>query len=199
MKIYDISQEVFSCSIFPGDDAPVMDAQCRMERGDTYNLTAFTMCAHNGTHIDAPFHFFADGATVEAVPLEKTVGLAYVTEQTGTLSSRDAENIIDSAKKASPEAAKRLLIKGDAVVSAEAAEVFAAGDVLLVGGESQSVGPVDAPMAVHKILLGAGTVLLEGIRLSGVGEGVYFLSAAPLSLGGADGAPCRAILIDLES
>jgi len=44
-------------------------------------------------------------------------------------------------------------------------------------------------------LLGADVVLLEGIRLSVVPEGVYLLNAAPLNLAGADGAPCRAILL----
>jgi arylformamidase len=73
--------------------------------------------------------------------------------------------------------------------------MFAEAGVVLVGNESQTVGPEDAPMAVHRLLLGVGTVLLEGIRLSAVDEGVYFLNAAPLCLGGSDGAPCRALLI----
>lgn len=53
------------------------------------------------------------------------------------------------------------------------------------------------PMEVHLILLGANVVLLEGIRLSEVSEGVYFLNAAPLNLSGVDGSPCRAVLIDV--
>ena len=65
----------------------------------------------------------------------------------------------------------------------------------MLGNESQSVGPEDAPMEVHVILLSAEVVLLEGIRLSEVPEGVYFLNAAPLNLAGSDGSPCRAILI----
>ena len=63
---------------------------------------------------------------------------------------------------------------------------------------SHSVGPENAPMEVHRILLGAGVVLLEGIRLAAVSEGVYFLNAAPLNLSGADGSPCRAVLIATE-
>jgi arylformamidase len=98
-------------------------------------------------------------------------------------------------KRQDPEAAKRILIKGDAVVSPEAARVFAANRILLLGNEAQSVGPEDAPMEVHLILLGAQVVLLEGIRLDAISEGVYFLSAAPLNLSGADGSPCRALLI----
>ena len=83
-----------------------------------------------------------------------------------------------------------------AEVTLEAAKVFAASKMLLLGNESQSVGPENAPMAVHLALLGSGVVLLEGIRLAEVPQGVYLLNAAPLNLSGADGSPCRAILIE---
>lgn len=76
--------------------------------------------------------------------------------------------------------------------------MFAESNILLLGNESQTVGPENAPMEVHLILLGAGAILLEGIRLAEVSEGVYFLNAAPLNLSGADGSPCRAILIAAE-
>ena len=56
MKIHDISQEVFSCAVYPGDPAPVKQTLCDMSAGELYNLTAFSMCAHNGTHVDAPRH-----------------------------------------------------------------------------------------------------------------------------------------------
>jgi arylformamidase len=92
--------------------------------------------------------------------------------------------------------ARRLLIGGPATVTAEAAEVFAKSDLLLIGNESQTVGPENAPMQVHLLLLGADIVLLEGIVLKDVPEGHYFLSAAPLKLDGCDGAPCRAFLIE---
>ena len=70
---------------------------------------------------------------------------------------------------------------------------------MLLGNEPQTIGPQNAPMAVHLVLLGADVVLLEGIRLSKVSEGVYFLNAAPLNLSGVDGSPCRAILIEGDS
>ena len=110
----------------------------------------------------------------------------------------DAAAMLDKAKKQNPEAAKRILIKGVAEVSPEAAHVFASSKVFLLGNESQSVGPEDAPMEVHLILLAADVILLEGIRLAEVSEGVYFLSAAPLNLSGADGSPCRAVLISAD-
>ena len=197
MKIYDISQELFSCVVFPGDPAPRRDVLSSMEEGALYNLTALSLCAHNGTHIDAPYHFIQDGKTVEQLSLEKPVGWAYVTHESGILTAEDADRILAKAKEAHPESYKRILIGGKATVSEEAASVFAAAGIDLVGNESQTVGPEDAPMQVHLTLLGAEVVLLEGIRLGGVQEGVYLLSAAPISLGGSDGAPCRAILIDM--
>ena len=198
MKIYDISQEVFSCQVYPDDPAPEKNMLKSMEKGDLYNLTAFGMCAHNGTHIDAPFHFIKDGKTVDEICLETFVGRAYVAEYHGMVTGDDAAEIIKKAKKQNPEAAKRILIKGDVEVSLEAAKVFASSQLLLLGNEPQTVGPQNAPMAVHLLLLGSNVVLLEGIRLSEVSEGVYFLNAAPLNLSGADGSPCRAVLIDAE-
>lgn len=198
MKIYDISQEVFGCQVYPGDPTPKKRVISSMEKGDLYNLTAFSMCAHNGTHLDAPLHFIKDGKTVDSVSLDTFIGMAYVAEYNGIVSADDATEILEKAKKQNSEVAKRILIKGDAEVSAEAAKVFAESNILLLGNESQTVGPENAPMEVHLILLGAGAVLLEGIRLAEVSEGVYFLNAAPLNLSGADGSPCRAILIAAE-
>lgn len=198
MKIYDITQEVFSCKVFPGDPAPERRVICDMDKGDLYNLSSFSMCAHNGTHIDAPYHFINEGRRVDEIPLNATVGWTYVAVFDGTLGKEDAESIISRANAENTEAAIRILIKGNAVVSEEAAKAFLNGGICLLGNESQTVGPEDAPMAVHKILLSREVVLLEGICLDQVDEGVYFLSAAPLSLGGADGAPVRALLIDFN-
>ena len=194
MKVIDISQEVFSCDVYPGDPVPRREVLQSMEEGELYNLSCFSMCAHNGTHVDAPAHFLREGKTVEQLPLEQMVGPCYVARCCGELSEGDARSILERAGKAG--AAQRILIAGDATVTAEAAGVFAAASVKLVGCEGQSVGPVDAPMQVHLILLSAGVVLLEGIMLETVPEGRYFLFAAPLKLAGAEGSPCRACLIE---
>lgn len=196
MKIYDISQEVFSCKVFPGDPAPERQVMLRIPDGAVCNLTAFRMCAHNGTHVDAPYHFLNDGKTIDEVDLKRFIGRAWVTEHTGEIGAEDARQILAKARDLDREAAKRILVKGPAVVTEAAAEVFAEAGILLFGNESQTVGPEDAPMKVHLKMLGAEIVLLEGIRLDGVKEGVYLLNAAPLNLGGADGAPCRAVLMD---
>ncbi len=192
MKIYDITQELFSCEVYPGDPSPRKEILASTSGEDVCNLTAFYMCAHNGTHIDAPYHFFGDGKTVDMLSLEKTVGEAYVAEHTGNVTAEDADNILKKANGIT-----RILIKGDVTVTAEAAEVFSKAEIDLLGNESQTVGPKDAPMEVHKILLLKDIVLLEGIRLAEVSEGKYLLCAQPINLGGCDGAPVRAILIEM--
>ena len=193
MKIYDISQEIFSCAVYPGDPKPEKQTLCTTALGDLYNLTAFFMCAHNGTHIDAPFHFLHNGKSVDRIELDVFVGACFVARHEGDVTGENAREILAKAK-----GAERILIAGPATVTAEAAEVFATAGIKLLGNESQTVGPAEAPMQVHLILLGRGVALLEGVVLDDIPEGHYFLSAAPLNLAGADGAPCRAYLIQTE-
>ena len=191
--LIDISQEVFSCNVYPGDPQPKRDTLLRIRDGAMCNLTGLAMCAHNGTHVDAPYHFIDSGKTIDQMGLEPYVGTCYVARHEGEVLAGDAQRILEAARQAG--AAERILIAGRATVMPEAAEVFAQAGIRLIGNESQTVGPLEAPREVHLILLGAGCVLLEGIVLTGVSEGRYFLSAAPLNLGGCDGAPCRAFLI----
>ena len=195
MKVYDISQEVFGCEVFPGDPKPERNVLLRMSEGAACNLSAFRMCAHNGTHVDAPLHFLNGGKSVDQVDLDCFVGYAYLASHEGLLLASDAKRILETAKKLDARAAERILVKGKAVVTADAARVFASERIRLFGNESQTVGPEDAPKEVHLIMLGAEIVLLEGIRMGDVEEGIYILHAAPLNLGGAEGAPCRATLI----
>jgi len=157
------------------------------------------MCAHNGTHVDAPFHFINEGRTIDQVDIDRFVGYCYVASHDGDITAEDANKIMDRAKDAAgdTDCYDRILVKGEATMTEEAAKVFADNKIKLFGNESQTVGPLDAPMEVHLIMLGAEIVLLEGIRLSEVDDGVYLLNAAPINLGGSDGAPCRAILMSL--
>ncbi|MBR6019453.1 MAG: cyclase family protein [Lachnospiraceae bacterium] len=198
MKLYDISQEVFSCAVYPGDPSPEREVMLSIADGAVCNLTAFRMCAHNGTHVDAPFHFLNDGKKIDQVDLARFVGFAYVAEAEGEVTADVARRILKEARECDAEAAERILVKGKATVTLEAAKVFAEAGIKLYGNESQTVGPEDAPMQVHLTMLGAEIVLLEGIRLAGVPVGKYLLDTAPINLGGADGAPCRAILIALD-
>ena len=168
MKIYDISQEVFTCKVFGGDPAPKKETLASIDAGADYNLTAFYMCVHNGTHLDAPYHFIQNGVAIDKIDLSKTVGFAYVAEHTGNVTRDDAKEILRRASGLNVESAKRVLIKGKATVTLEAAELFAESGIDLVGNESQTIGPEDGPMPIHKVLLGANAVLLEGIRLGEV-------------------------------
>ncbi len=193
MKIYDISQELTECNVYPGDPAPRLKHVSKMEDGALYNLSTLEMCVHNGTHVDAPLHFIKDGGCVEKIPLEKCVGRCAVIEYNGKIT---AENAREMVEKVSEEAKKRIIIKGDGVITVEAAKTLEG--LFLIGTESQSVGDVNAPMAVHKQFLSNETVLLEGLKLDGVKAGEYLLCAAPINIKNSDGAPVRAILIDIE-
>ena len=191
MRIIDISQELLGSNIYPGDPTPQMTQIADMAKGDLYNLTALSICNHNGTHVDAPKHFFEDGISVDQIPLDTFVGECFVVRYTGDVLAKDSEEILSRAGKV-----ERLLIAGEVTVTEEAATIFRDAGIKLIGNESQTVGPKDAPMAVHKILLGAGIVLLEGIVLDGVEEGQYWLSAAPICIQGAEGATVRAYLVE---
>ena len=198
MKIYDISQELLSSKVFPGDPAPKKSTLLSVLDGAVCNLSAIEMCAHNGTHIDAPYHFIDNGLCIDELSLDKLVGYAIVSEHTGNVTEEDAIKIINKAKSVQDKKVNKFLIKGNATVTLEAAKTFADAKIDLIGNESQTVGPEDAPMQVHLALLSKDVILLEGIRLENVPEGVYLLNASPINIKGGDGSPCRAILIDLE-
>ncbi len=193
MKIYDISQELFTSHVFPGDPVPSYERRLQIKNGDICNLTEISMCAHNGTHLDAPYHFYDDGKRVDELDLSRCVGEVTVADMEGNITAGQIREVMEGAKSH-----KRLLIKGKATVTLEAAEEMNRQGILLVGVESQTVGPEDGPAKVHYELLKKEVVLLEGLVLKDVPEGNYLLSAAPINLGGADGAPCRAILIKSE-
>lgn len=189
MKFYDITRELFSSKVYPGDPIPEYERILEVKKGDACNLTYLKMCAHNGTHMDAPRHFLDEGKSVEELPLPQVMGKCTVLEYDGNLDGDTAAQMIGGK-------GKKLLFKGKTVFTEDAAEAFVQAGVELVGVESQTVGPEDAPAAVHQILLGAGMAVLEGLDLEEIQAGAYFLCAQPLKLAGCDGAPCRAVLIE---
>lgn len=159
------------------------DPEVRVERissieADGSNVTALSMCAHTGTHMDAPCHYIAGGLGIDAMPAEVGLGPARVTAEM-PLKCRPGE---------------RILYKGEAL-TLDAAERLARCGARLVGIGSLSVGPGgEEGDAVHRALLGAGVWLLEGLDLSGIEPGEYELLCLPLRIAGADGAPARAFL-----
>jgi len=190
MKIYDISQELFSSRLFPGDSSATFERVSEISKGDMCTVTALKMNVHNGTHVDAPCHFIENGKTIDQMDLSKFIGAAKVVTASGILSAADVDALmVDSPKK--------ILLKGEVDLTIEAAAAFVRHGVELVGIESPSIGPIADPKPVHMVLLAAEIIALEGLSLREVPDGTYLLSAAPLNLAGSDGAPCRAVLIEM--
>ena len=191
MKCIDITRELLSAPVYPGDPAPHMEELRRMRLGDECNVSALYACLHNGTHLDAPRHFVPDGQAIDDVPLTACVGECSVVEGEGLLLGAQAEELL-------PKLKKRVLFKGQVQISPSAAFVLSDAGLELIGVEAQSVSPPECTAAVHRQLLGAGLVLLEGLDLSRAAPGTYVLFAAPLKITGADGAPVRAVLLERE-
>ena len=195
MKIYDVSRELLTSPVYPGDKSPRSERIRSIERGDLYNLTELSLNAHNGTHLDAPCHFLADASSAAEIDLSKTVGECYVATVSEPVDDCLAAEILKKAKSVGAAYSKKILLKGREELELSGAEAFSKAGVDLIGCELLSVGPVAAPMDVHVHLLSKGVALLESLDLSGVSDGGYFLCAAPLKIAGSDGAPCRALLI----
>lgn len=189
MKIIDITKELFSAPVYPGDPRPELEPIHRMEEGAGCNLSVLHACLHNGTHMDAPLHFCADGKDMAAVNLEDCIGECSVVCWDGELYGADVENMLPSLRP-------RVLFKGNVQISQSAAFVLSDSQITLVGVEAQTVEPDGGDGSVHRQLLGNNIVLLEGVDLSRVEEGTYFLFAAPLKIEGADGTPVRALLLE---
>lgn len=189
MKRIDITRELLSAPVYPGDPPSSLEAVSRIEWGDSCNLSAMHGCLHAGTHLDAPLHFIPDVEDVASIPLEACVGECTVVPFEGLLLGEQAEKLL--ARLQHP----RLLFKGEMALSPSAAFVLSDAGLSLLGVEGASVSPPECTTAVHRQLLGGGVVLLEGLDLSSVEPGDYFLFAPPLKIAGGDGSPVRAVLI----
>ena len=189
MKWMDITRELTSAPVYPGDPKPEIEPACRIAYGDVCNTSVLHACLHNGTHIDAPLHFVPDGTDAACVSISACVGECSVVTFDGVLLGEQAEKLL-------PGLQPRVLFKGGTEISPSAAFVLAGAELQLIGVEAQSVSPPEYTVSVHRELLGGGLVLLEGLDLSAVADGTYFLFAAPLKIAGADGSPVRAILME---
>ena len=205
MKLIDVSVALDGrLPSYPGNAPVDLEAVKRLARGDSSNVSTLRMSAHGGTHVDAPRHFFDDGGDVDTLPLDLLCGRTRVIEVT----SRSAVTADDLARVDLSEDV-RLLIKthnsrlwGDATFHADyvgvneaAAKHLVARGVKVVGVDYLSVEPFKTPGApTHRILLGAGTIVIEGLNLRDVQPGIYEMYCLPLRLVGSDGAPARVVL-----
>ncbi|MBR2370710.1 MAG: GNAT family N-acetyltransferase [Clostridia bacterium] len=187
--IYDITRELTSATVYPGDTGPTLKRVKDMSNGDECNVTDLNMCVHNATHLDAPKHFVKDGAAIDAISLYKCMGSAYVLESQSDVDARFVEENV-------PVDCTRLLIKGNVHFAKGVAKILAERGIVLIGCENQSISRPECSVEVHRELLSEAIVVLEGIDLSLVKEGVYDLCALPLKIKGCEGSPCRAVLIE---
>jgi arylformamidase len=210
MQFYDITLTITpDLPVWPGDPKVELERVSKIEDGANANVSRIAMSAHTGTHVDAPYHFLGDSPiTVEQMPLSVLTGNAqviYIPENVSLITRQVLLSLPLITRS------KRLLFhtrnsrywaektpgfqKSFVGLSLDAAEMLAEMGVQLIGIDYLSVAPYKNSRPTHEVLLEAGIIILEGIDLSQVPEGEYELCCLPLKLGGADGAPTRAILI----
>lgn len=190
--------------VYEGDPGVEIAPRLEIARGDAANVSLLSMGSHTGTHVDAPAHFIEGGATVESLPLDSLIGPALVAEVgcERLIGRRDLEPLLLGGQS-------RLLLKtrNSALWAAggfsrdfvaldlEGARYLTERGLRLIGIDYLSIEAFHSPgHPVHRHLLGAGVVILEGLDLSRVAPGVYELVCLPLPVRGIDGAPCRAVL-----
>ena len=178
-RIIDITRELLSAPLYPGDPSPEMEPVVRIADGGDCNVSRLTLGTHTGTHIDAPCHFIDGAGDIASIPPEILVGECIVMD----METFSQEGVMPGCE--------RLLLRTKEDFTEEQAQLLAGVGIKLVGVEGTSVGGE----AVHKLLLGAGVVIVESLDLSEIKPGEYTLFCAPLRIAGADGAPCRAMLI----
>ena len=200
MKYYDISLVLDEKTIsWPGDTK-----FSRIEKRGTSIDSKVIISTHTGTHIDAPKHFLFDLGGVDAISLKKMVGPARVLEIKG-------KNLIskEMLQKFNIKKGERILFKtrnsglyklgkftSDYVsLSLDGARYLAGKKISLVGIDYFGIEAKSSPgHPVHKTLLGAGIVNVEGLDLSKIKPGKYNLAALPLKIRAGDGSPARVVL-----
>lgn len=208
MKLFDISLSLSPQTVHWVTGTPLqLIERKRMSRGDTNNSSSIHTSVHAGTHVDAPFHFVPGGITIEALPLDLFIGPARVCElEPGShITAEDLNKlaICGEERVLFKTRNSQLLHKGVydpsfAAFSVDGAKALVDAGVRLVGLDYLSAARADEQVPVHRAFLDYGVVLLEGVDLSQVPPGRYELICPPVKLAGSDGAPCRAILRELN-
>ncbi|HLC44891.1 MAG TPA: cyclase family protein, partial [Patescibacteria group bacterium] len=171
MKFFDVTLPLSPYLVsWPGDVK-----FSRKERHREATTSRLVISSHAGTHIDAPRHFFFRKSGVDAIALSKLVGRVRV------VSVNARRLIMPSDINFEPKRGDKILFKtrnfslvnkrkftADYVsMSLEAARILARKKVDLVGIDYLGIEAADAPgFPVHKVLLRAGVVILEGLDLS---------------------------------
>jgi arylformamidase len=193
--------------VYEGDAPMKFEFLKDMRRGDPLTLSAYSLGAHSGTHIDAPMHFVANGASIDRVPIDRLLGPARVIEIPDDVQAIDAAELGRHDWRGAPRILFRTrssthgwltsptFHRDFAYIAADAAQLLADANVQLVGIDYLSAEQfgASAPRA-HQILLGKGIPIVEGLALATVHGGDYDLIVLPMKVGGHEGAPARAVL-----
>jgi len=202
----DISVPMYSGMVhWPDNPAVRIERIQDLSRGDAANVSRLELGAHTGTHMDAPRHFLADGAGLDELPLDATIGPARVIpivhpnaihpEELEVHSLRAGERVLFRTRNSERCWKTDRFVEDFVYISAAAAKYLVQRKVRTVGIDYLSVGGyVHDGVETHQILLGAGVWLIEGLNLAAVKPGAYELICLPLRVVGADGAPARAVL-----
>jgi arylformamidase len=203
-RIHDVTVPLApGMTTYPGDPPFALEPVQQLGR-DPCNLSRMTLSTHTGTHVDAPSHFLAGGATVDQLPLEILLGKARVVQVLArervdrvdleALDLRDDLRVLLKTRMSGQ--LHRSAYQGDHVyLSEDAALYLAQAGIKLVGFDYLSVDRSGAAgYAAHRALLGRGVVVLEGLDLSEVEPGEFEMACLPLRIAGGDGAPARVVL-----
>lgn len=196
--------------VWPGDAPFERLTTLELAKGDACNLSQISTTAHIGTHVDAPLHFLAGAGGIETMPISACVGPARVIEIHDPEAVRaselepheiaNAERIILKTRNTSECWDSDHFRKKFIYIHPDAAHYLVDRGIQTVGIDYLSVDAYDNPNAeTHRILLGAGVWIIEGLRLDGVSAGRYELLCLPLKMIGSDGAPARAVLRNLNA
>jgi arylformamidase len=208
---YDITRSLrSSLAPWPGDTPFSFRLTWRMAGGASVNVGAFTMSTHNGTHVDAPLHYQAEGASIDGLDPGVFVGPALVVDVAGAGWSITREHLA-AATGAMGEGVSRLLLKTGAwsndaefparipTLAPDVPAWLGSLGVRLLGLDVPSVDSIESQdLPIHNALGVAGIIILESLDLTAVPPGLYELMAFPLKIAGADAAPVRAILREIS-
>jgi arylformamidase len=206
MKIIDVSRPLYDGSPhWPSDTPTKFSFSARMADGAACNVGRLSLSVHNGTHIDAPFHYNDRGTPIDALAPELYVGPARVVDARGHPTFN--EKIFTGLSGADFAATPRILLRTDTwtdltrfptewpLLERHMPAWLAARGVTLLGLDVPSVDELNnKDMAIHHLMDDANVLILESLDLQHVEPGVYELIALPLKLRGADGSPVRAVL-----
>ncbi len=220
MKIIDISRTIQAdMDMYPGEAGPQITKVSGLDEGDSYNISCITLGTHTGTHVDPPLHLIRDRAGIDMLPMNTLVGSARVFDLSSISRPIEASDI------GPLEAGEIILLKGgpgDLGSSGGSADSGSSGDsdgsggrsvscgacltaacarylmdigIKTIGTDAISIGALDEEYEVHHTLLDAGIVVIEGLEMTDVEAGDFFLVCLPLKIANGDGGPARAVLI----